>query len=76
MKVSIRKEIYISIGEMAHKLRKDGSLLEYLCEKIIDILHDEYNVDYETAEDTVNTLDDEELIEILEVFTKKLREDL
>lgn len=75
MKTSIRKEINITVNEMAHKLKKDGGLLDDLCERIKNILYIEYDVDWDTAEDTICTVDDEELIEILEAYAKKLKED-
>ena len=76
MKVTVRKEINISSATIANELVKDGGVLDYLCEKITDVLHDEYNVDWDTAEDVVGTLDNEELVEIIELMAKRMREDL
>lgn len=76
MKVSVRKEINISSATIANELVKDGAVLDYLCQYITDILHNEYEVDWDSAEDAVGDLCNEELIEIIELMAKRMREDL
>ena len=76
MKVSIRKEISISSDTIANELIEDDSVLDDICVNIKNLLHDEYGVDWDSAEDAVNDLSKAELVEIIELMAKRMKEDL
>lgn len=76
MKVSVRKEINISSATIANELVKDGSILDDLYQRIGEILREEYDVDWDSAEEAVGDLSNTELIEIIELMAKRMKEDL
>ena len=76
MKVSIRKEIDISSATIANELIENDAVLDDICVNIRNLLHDEYDVDLDSAEDAVNDLSKAELIEIIELMAKRMKEDL
>lgn len=76
MKVSIRKEIDISSATIANELIEDDTVLTDICDDIKNLLHDEHDVDWDSAEDAVNDLSKAELIEIIELMAKRMKEDL
>lgn len=73
MKAIVKRNIDIKNEEVAEKCY--GDFIEHITMDIQDFLMDEYNIDYDTADDIACNLPKDDFVEIVQCFLEKVKND-
>lgn len=75
LKAEIKKEITITNKEAAEYLWVDGGIFDSISEILEDMLHTEYDMNYDARRVAVGNLTDADYVEILKSLADKITKD-